>query len=268
MMTAITFQSPRVRPLTWLAQRSAGVLLTLSAVSLWIAVALAGHLEPTTSHNVSIPRSALGSIRHLRLQAPGASYLQFRVVYEAREDVSIRWRHSNAQPTTWVQQGSDLVVAVPAQKHHRVEVAVPNWLDSLEAHDITVSTSQGVTVNHLTVVAHRADIQGTLKRLSVTAGHPDCSVGAKDTPPRYTNGGRIRIETERTTNISVLAASGSLSLSDLPSLESANITASPGVGLEMDDLLLLKRVKLDTLSSEATAATRWATPTCKQPTRD
>lgn len=268
MMDSITFQSPRVRPLTWLAQRSAGVLLTLSAVSLWIAVALAGHLEPSTGHNVSIPRSAMGSIRHLRLQAPGTPYLQFHVVYEAREDVSIRWRHSNATPTTWVQRGSDLVVTVPPQTHHRVEVAVPDWINSLEASDIKVSTQRGVTLEHLTVVAHRADIQGTLKRLSVMAGHPDCSVGAEDTRQRYANDGRIRIDTEGSANISVVAASGSLSLAELPTLEGVNITASPGVGLEMDDLLLLKRVKLDTLTSEATAATRWATPTCKQPTAD
>ncbi|MFP8778657.1 hypothetical protein [Hydrogenophaga sp. RWCD_12] len=253
-------------PRRWLARRSADLLLAFTAASVWIAVVLAGHLAPPSDGSVLIPRSAIGQAHHVRLEAPNEPYLPFKVVFEAREDIEIRWRQSNAQPPTWTVQGDDLVLTVHSQSLQNVELAMPVWLNSLEGRQIAVSTTPGLTLDSLSLVAGRIDeVKGKVTRLSVTTGHPECAVppgGRPDPGNQYY--GNVRIDSEGTQRLTVRAVSGAVRLSNLSSVASADVTVAPGVALEVDDAMQVKRLRLDTLTPDAAASIHWAAPNCKE----
>jgi hypothetical protein len=259
----------RVPSRPWLKRYSASLLLATTAASVWIAVFFAGFLASRLDTHFNLSRSNIGEAEHLRVKTADDSHLSLKVVYEARENIEIRWRKNDETLPTWTLQGEDLVITMPGQTRE-AELRLPMRLNSLESRQVAVSIAPGVKLDALSLVAGRIDeVQGNINHLEITAGHPNCAEGSfKRTDWRHRDRGEVRVDAEGTQSLKVRAASGRLYLSSLPSLTNGEITVAPGVGLEVNDALLLKRLQLVQLTPEATAQTQWAAPLCRLDQRD
>jgi hypothetical protein len=241
--------------------RSSGVwILTLAVCVLWACLLAAQFFGPAPAKPLVLDRGQLTGVQGLLVVSETPLFNNVEVVYAHGDDVRIEQRGDQLAPPSWSIKGSNLVLTLN-EENRGVQVALPTWINTLEAESLWVSTARSLRLENLSARMVSGAIEGSIATLKVTMGHPLCLSEPADSTRRHHT---VKIETQATARLRVDAAAGSLSLPAVGAIQAIDIHAAPGVGLELDDLNQLDRIRVTPLD-EASLKTRvWVSDFCER----